>query len=272
MFMQKIISGLLCLVLLLCLSGCERVPFTGRNRAALIPESQLIQLGDQSYREVLQESKTSNDPEKNAMVRRVGARLSMAVESFASEHNLKDELKLYKWEFNLLQNDKVINAFCLPGGKVAVYTGILPITEDETGLAVVVGHEIAHAIAQHGNERMSQQLLLQLGSVVLSEVIKNNPQQTKQIFMAAYGVGAELGVVLPYSRTQESEADRIGLILMSRAGYDVEAAIPFWQRMKEKGGTTPPEFLSTHPAPDTRIKDIKKDIPEAKTYYQSQQK
>ena len=183
---------------------------------------------------------------------------------------MESEIKNYRWEFNLIENDKMVNAFCMPGGKVGVYTGILPITQNETGLAVVMGHEIAHAIAKHGNERVSQGLLAQLGGVALSTALSKNPGTTNQIFMAAYGVGANVGVLLPYSRLHESEADRIGLILMAKAGYDPREAVPFWQRMNEKGGPRPPEFLSTHPAPESRIKQIQDLIPEAMKYYKEQ--
>jgi predicted Zn-dependent protease len=180
---------------------------------------------------------------------------------------MESEINIYKWEFNLIQDDKTVNAWCMPGGKVGVYTGILPVTRDETGLAVVMGHEVAHAIAKHGNERMSQELLAQLGAVGLSVALSTEPGLTSDIYMAAYGVGTNVGILLPYSRVHESEADRIGLSLMARAGYDPRAAVPFWKRMSEKGGSRPPEFLSTHPAPDTRIKQIESLIPEAMQYY-----
>ena len=155
----------------------------------------------------------------------------------------------------------------MPGGKVVVYTGILPITKDENGLAVVLGHEIAHAVAKHGNERMSQGLIAQFGGMALSEAIKNKPAQTQQLWMAAFGLGAQVGVLLPFSRTQESEADHLGLIFMALAGYNPNGALDFWQRMSAQGGSTPPEFLSDHPANDTRINDIKKELPEAMKYY-----
>jgi predicted Zn-dependent protease len=155
----------------------------------------------------------------------------------------------------------------MPGGKVVFYEGILPICRDENGIAVVMGHEVAHAIAEHGNERMSQGLLAQLGGVALSEALKEKPQLTQQLWMTAYGLGAQVGVLLPFSRTQESEADRLGLIFMSIAGYNPNGSVEFWQRMAQQGGAQPPEFLSTHPAHETRINDIKKHIPEAMKYY-----
>jgi predicted Zn-dependent protease len=174
----------------------------------------------------------------------------------------------YKWEFSLIQDDATANAFCMSGGKVGVYTGILPITQNSAGLAVVVAHEVAHALANHGGERMSQLLLAQLGGMALSQAIRQKPEETQQLAMAAYGLGANVGVLLPYDRKQESEADRIGLILMAQAGYDPQAAIAFWQRMEAKGsGGAPPEFLSTHPSHATRIEDLRKWLPEALTYY-----
>ena len=180
---------------------------------------------------------------------------------------MESEIRNYQWEFNLLEDDKMVNAWCMPGGKVAVYTGILPLTRDDNGLAVVMGHEIAHAISKHGNERMSQGLLVQIGAGVLSEALSNNPGATSQIFMTAYGLGTSVGILLPYSRLHESEADRIGLILMAKAGYDPREAIPFWQRMNKKRGERSPEFLSTHPAPETRIRQIESEIPAAMRYY-----
>ena len=255
------------IALLLFLAGCTTVPVTGRKSLNILPDSELLSMSLEQYNDVLKKSKLSNDPAKVHMVRRVGERIASATEQFFTEKGMESEIKNYKWEFNLIEDDKVANAWCMPGGKVAVYTGILPITQDDTGLAVVMGHEISHAIAKHGNERMSQQLLAQLGAVGLSAALSSNPGATSEIFMAAYGLGANVGILLPYSRVQESEADHIGLILMAKAGYDPREAVPFWKRMNEKGGSRPPEFLSTHPAPETRIKDIEAEIPEAMKYY-----
>jgi len=251
----------------LFLSACATVPLTERKALHLVSDSELAALSLQQYQKVLHESKLSNDQARVHMVRSVGSGIARATEDLLRERGLESETKGYKWEFNLIEDDKTVNAWCMPGGKVAVYTGLLPVAQNETGLAVVMGHEIAHAIAKHGNERMSQGLLQQMGGVALSVALSTNPSATNQIFMAAYGVVTTVGVMLPYSRTHESEADRIGLILMAKAGYDPREAIPFWQRMNEKGGSRPPEFLSTHPAPDTRIKDIKSHIPEAMKHY-----
>ena len=183
------------------------------------------------------------------------------------ENGMEKEIETYHWEFNLIEDDKTINAFCMPGGKIAVYTGILPVTQDENGLAVVLGHEVAHALANHGGERMSQMMLAQLGATSLSVALSSQPALAKDLIMQAYGVGANVGVLLPYSRRHELEADHIGLILMARGGYDPRTAIPFWQRMNNVGGERPPEFLSTHPTPEKRIEDIQKEIPEAMKYY-----
>ena len=202
------------------------------------------------------------------MVQDVGTKIAVSAEKFMREHGMERELEHYQWEFNLIEADTIINAFCMPGGKVAVYSGILPVAQAENGLAVVMGHEVAHAIANHGGERMSQLLLAQLGGMALSQAVKEQPEKTQQLAMLAYGVGANVGLLLPYSRKHESEADRIGLILMARAGYDPQAAIPFWVRMNEQGGARPPEFLSTHPAPEKRIQDIRDQLPEAMKYYQ----
>ena len=258
-------SGIL--LTLFFLLACATVPLTERKSLRFIPNSQLLSLSFQQYSEVLKKSKLSNDPMKAHMVRRVGERIAKASEEFLRESKMEEDIKNYKWEFNLIEDDKVANAWCMPGGKVAVYTGILPLTQDETGLAVVMGHEVAHAMAKHGNERMSQALVVQLGGMSLSMALSKEPALTQQIFMGVYGVGSQVGVMLPYSRLHESEADRIGLVLMAKAKYDPREATPFWERMNQKGGSRPPEFLSTHPAPDTRIKDIKSHIPEAMKHY-----
>jgi len=247
--------------------GCAQVPITGRRSLHLVPESELLTLSLQQYNEVLQKSKLSTDNQKVAMVRRVGNRVAKAAESFLAETGHKDLIKDFQWQFNLIEDDETANAWVMPGGKAAVYTGILPFTQDETGLAVVLGHEVGHALANHGNERMSQELLANMGGTALSVALSSQPQVTQELAMAAFGAGASIGVLLPYSRLQESEADHIGLILMARAGYDPREALPFWQRMNASPGSRPPELLSTHPAPETRIANIQALIPEAMAYY-----
>ncbi|MEJ2476845.1 MAG: M48 family metallopeptidase [Desulfobacterales bacterium] len=252
--------------------GCAQVPITGRRSLHLVPESELLTLSLQQYNEVLQKSKLSTDNQKVAMVRRVGNRVAKAAESFLAETGHKDLIKDFQWQFNLIEDDETANAWVMPGGKAAVYTGILPFTQDETGLAVVLGHEVGHALANHGNERMSQELLANMGGMALSVALSSQPQMTQELAMAAFGAGASIGVLLPYSRLQESEADHIGLILMARAGYDPREALPFWQRMNASPGSRPPELLSTHPAPETRIANIQALIPEAMAYYRSSTK
>jgi len=252
---------------LLVLTSCSTVPITGRSQLNLIPGNSMLSMSLQQYDTFLKEHKLSANREQTEMVRRVGARIQNAVERYFAANGMSSHLANYKWEFNLV-DDKQINAWCMPGGKVVVYTGILPVTQGETGLAVVLGHEISHAIAEHGNERMSQGLLAQFGGVALAEALSSQPAATQQLWMSAYGVGAQYGAILPYSRMQESEADHLGMIFMAMAGYDPNEAVTFWQRMaSQKGGQAPPEFLSTHPSDATRIEKIKQLIPEAMSHY-----
>ena len=207
------------------------------------------------YDSFLKEHKLSTNKEQTDMVKRVGARIQGAVEQYFTANNMSGKLAGYKWEFNLVE-DKQVNAWCMPGGKVVVYTGLLPVAKGDAGLAVVMGHEIAHAIAEHGNERMSQGLIAEMGGVALSAALSQKPSQTQQLFMTAYGAGTQVGVLLPYSRLQESEADHLGLIYMAKAGYPPQAARDLWVRMASQGGARQPQFLSTHPLPETRIKQI----------------
>jgi predicted Zn-dependent protease len=221
----------------------------------------------QQYGTFLKENKLSQNQQQIATVKRVGTRIQDAVERYFASSGLQDYLKKYNWEFNLVE-DKQVNAWCMPGGKVVVYTGILPVAKDDAGLAVVMGHEIAHAIAEHGNERMSQGLLAELGGTALSTALSTQPDVTRQLWMSVYGVGAQYGALMPYGRMQESEADHLGLVFMTMAGYDPNVAVAFWERMAaQKGGKTPPEFLSTHPADATRIANIKRLIPEVIAKY-----
>ena len=255
------------ILLALTVYYCSTVPITGRSQLSLVSASEMNAMSFQQYDEFLKQNKLSTNKADVDMVKRIGVRIKNAVETYFAQNNMSAQLNGYQWEFNLVESEEV-NAWCMPGGKVVVYTGILPITQNETGLAVVMGHEIAHAIAQHGAERMSQGLLQQLGGVALSVALQNEPGTTQNLFMTAYGVGTTVGVMLPFSRTHESEADRLGLIFMAMAGYDPSAAVDFWTRMAaQKGGAAPPEFLSTHPSDETRIADIKKNLPEAMSYY-----
>lgn len=264
-------NGLLVACLLLVvLAGCTTVPITGRSQFNAVPDSLINSMALEEYNGFLKDpaNKLSTDPEKTAMVQRVGTRIADAVTQYMTDNYMADQLAGYKWEFNLVES-KEKNAWCMPGGKVVVYTGILEITQDEAGLAVVMGHEIAHAIAKHGSERMTQGLMVTLGGVALDQALKDEPAATRNIFLTSYGVGATVGIMLPYSRTHEKEADRMGLIFMAMAGYDPETAVGFWERMAEsKDGAGMPEFLSTHPASESRIQNIKDYMYEAKIYYQ----
>lgn len=254
-------------LLVIFIAGCATVPVTGRRSLNLIPAATINSMSFQQYDSFLQSSKLSKNQQQTNMVKNVGYKIQLAVESYFAEKNMSAELADYAWEFNLVESDEV-NAWCMPGGKVVIYTGILPVTQNETGLAVVMGHEIAHAIAGHGNERMSQGLLTQLGGMALAKAVEEKPQETQQLWMTAFGVGAQYGVLLPYSRMHENEADHLGLIFMAMAGYDPNYAVEFWQRMSAlKGGQAPPEFLSTHPSDQTRINNLKKLLPEAMSYY-----
>jgi predicted Zn-dependent protease len=266
---QSILVFFCCLMVFL--AGCQTVPITGRRQFNAVPDYMINSMAIQEYQAFLQnpENKLSTDPEKTAMVQRAGTRIADAVERYMDQNGWGDRIAGYQWEFNLVDNDQK-NAWCMPGGKVVVYTGIMEIAQDETGLAVVMGHEIAHAIAKHGSERMSQALAIGVGEVALNKALDGN--ENRAAFMTAFGVGASLGVMLPYSRTHENEADRLGLIFMAMAGYDPEAAVAFWQRMTEsKEGPQMPEFLSTHPAGQTRIANIQDYMYEAKKYYQDSQ-
>ena len=249
-------------------SACAQVPITGRSGLHLVPDSELSTMSLEQYRTVLDKSQLSTDTRQVAMLRQVGMRIANAAEALLKETGAQHSIANYHWEFNLIQDDKTVNAWVMPGGKAAVYTGILPFTRDETGLAVVLGHEVGHALADHGNERLSQGLLTQFGGAALSVALQSQPQLTQTLFMEAFGVGTSVGFLLPYSRLHESEADRIGLTLMARAGYDPREAIPFWQRMQAQEQSRPPAFLSTHPAPETRIRDIQSHLAEALPYYQ----
>jgi len=254
--------------LLICLAGCAEVDITGRKQFYIVPDSVMNSMSFQSYSEFMGKNTLSTDAKQVEQVKRVGKRIAEAVETFCQNRGCMDRLRGYEWEFNLVE-DKAVNAWAMPGGKVVVYTGLLPVAQDETGLAVVMGHEIAHAFAKHGAERMSQGLLVNFGGMALSAALKERPEQTKNLFLKSYGVGTQVGIMLPFSRLHESEADRLGLIFMALAGYDPQAAVDFWGRMaaSKDDKDRPLEILSTHPANDTRIRDLKKHLPEAMSYY-----
>lgn len=254
------------ILLVFSLVSCATVPITGRKQMTLISGSQMLAMSQTSYQGLIAKAKLSKNMEKIALVKRVGERIALATGDFLKEKGMGTELKYYDWEFNLIEDEKTINAFCMPGGKIAVYSGILNLTDNEDQLAVVIGHEVAHAIAKHGNERMSQMLLVQLGGVALQKALAEKPKKTKRLYMCAFGLGAQFGVILPYSRKHEEEADHIGLILMAKAGYMPEEAVYFWQKMKNLGGVRPPEFMSTHPANDTRINNLKRLLSQARQH------
>jgi predicted Zn-dependent protease len=258
---------ILLILLTIYMAGCSTVPITGRKQIDLVSNSQLLTLSFDSYKQVLKENKLSTNQNDINMVKNVGVRIKGAVEKFMTEQKLDSQLKDFAWEFNLLESPTV-NAFCMPGGKVAFYSGIIPICKDETGIAVVMGHEVAHAIANHGGERMSQGLVQQFGGVAFTAALNEKPQETQQLALAAYGVGSNVLGILPYSRLQESEADKLGLVFMAMAGYDPQQAPTFWERMSASSkGSATPEFLSTHPATSTRIKDLKDYMPKAMKFY-----
>jgi Zn-dependent protease with chaperone function len=258
-------------IILLALS-CQRVAVTGRKQLNLVPNALIQSMAFTEYDSFL--TATHILPASNAdtrMVQQVGTRIQKAVTAYMDQNNLGKQIKSFRWEYNLV-DENVVNAWCMPGGKVVVYTGLLPVTQNETALAVVMGHEIAHAVARHGNERMSEGLLIQMGGIVLEEALKEKKQETQLLFLSLYIVGSHLALALPNSRMQESEADKLGLIFMSMAGYDPNEAIPFWQRMAavNPGGQLP-EFLSTHPSDETRIKQLSAIIPGIRTQYYKQQ-
>ncbi len=253
-FIKEIIFSI---ILPLLFIGCTKAPITGRNQFIMINEAEEMQLGLQSEKEILKTQKISHNPQQNAMVKRVGRRIANATGK-----------KNFKWEFFVIDNNKEANAFCLPGGKVFVYSGLFKYISNDAELAAVLGHEIGHAIARHGAERMSSGILAQAGEQVLQSVMagRGNPQNTAMV-MQAFGVGTQLGVMLPHSRKQEYEADHIGLVLMAKAGYNPRYALKFWEKFA-KSGETPPEYLSTHPAPAHRIATLRKLIPKVMPIYQ----
>lgn len=241
-------------IVLLVLEGCTRAPYTQRSQLILVSESDELQLGAQAFQQVLKESRVVDNAAVAGPVQTVGQRIA----GVAARPD-------YRWQFVVIDDATQVNAFCLPGGKVAVYTGLFPVAQDTNGLAVVMGHEVAHALARHGAERISQSMAAEMGGTLLGAFLGGGPGASA--IMAAYGLGAQVGVLLPYSRTQESEADHIGLILMAKAGYDPRGALAFWERMERAGGGKTPEFLSTHPGHGTRQSQISQWLPEAISQY-----
>lgn len=264
---MKIVRILLLLVLLQYVYACATVPVTGRSQLSLVSNQEIIAMSEAEYKKVLQSNRINQHPEYTAMVKNTGTRIQAAVEKYMAEKGASDELAGFRWEFNLIEDDKTVNAWCMPGGKVAFYTAIMPICKDEAGVAVVMGHEIAHAIANHGRERMSQGMVANGLLGTLGAAMGQNPGLTSQLFMQAVGMGAGIGM-LKFSRNHESEADKIGLMFMAMAGYNPQEAPKFWERMSAlSGGQQPPEFLSTHPSHETRVSDLNSWMPEAMEYY-----
>lgn len=247
-------------------AACSSVALTGRKQLLLVSDSEVLSLSQQNYSEYMSTAKRSTDAAGTQLVQTVGRRIASAVETYLRQNGMGDEVKNYAWEFNLVA-DPTPNAFCMPGGKIVVYEGILPYTRDAEGLAVVLGHEVAHAVARHSAEQISRQLLLNYGGQALSKVMALKSTGSQVLAQQVFGLGAKYGVTLPYSRQNESEADRIGLIFSAMAGYNPEAAIPFWQRMAAGGSSSTPEFMSTHPSDETRIENLRKLMPEALRYY-----
>jgi predicted Zn-dependent protease len=249
--------------------SCSENALTGKSQFTLLPESQLQEMATQEYTQFLSANKVvASSANKDAeMVKRVGQRITSAVERYYKQKGIADRLAGYNWEYNLV-NDPAVNAWCMPGGKIVVYTGLLPITQNEAALAVVMGHEVSHALLQHGNQRMSQQMGAQAVQAGLQVALANKSAETQNLFMTAYGLGAQVGVLLPFSRKHELEADQWGLNFTAMAGYNPREAIALWERMEQaSGGQRPPEFLSTHPSEGQRRERLNQHMPVALKYY-----
>jgi len=254
------------LILSLFFIACSKVPITNRRQLNLLPESQMMSMSYDQYDEFLVQNTVVSESNVQAKsIKEIGNKMAAAVNQFLGDQGNLKRVKGYEWDFNLVQDDQV-NAWCMPGGKVVFYTGILPVCQDDNGIAVVMSHEIAHAIARHGNERMSQQMAIQMGGMSVASAMQEKPEALQAIFNQAYGLGSTLGA-LKFSRNQESEADKMGLVFMAMAGYNPESAISFWERMSQLGGQKPPKMMSTHPSDERRIADLKAYLPEAMKYY-----
>lgn len=267
LFMKRTILHITFIIgAILFLTRCATVPLTGRHQLILFPEDQIVSMSLTSYSSFLKENKLSTDAVNKQRIKNVGARISKAVEQYLAANGLQNQIANFEWEFNLVASNEP-NAWCMPGGKVVFYEGILPYCQNDAGIAVVMGHEIAHAVAHHSNERMSQQALIQYGQAAATEILGHNQSDTrKAILAAAIGMGTNVGITLPFSRKHEYEADHLGLIFMAMAGYDPNEAVAFWTRMANASAGKQPEFLSTHPADEKRIAKLKAAIPEALKY------
>ena len=261
--MKKFLLPFIALVLLL--SSCGSVPLTGRRQMLLVSDQEILSSSLTQYSDYIRTAKKSTDKNKTDQVVRVGRNIAAATEAYLKANGLSSEVANFKWEFNLI-DDNQINAFCMPGGKIVVYTGLLKLASSDDELAVVVGHEVAHAVAKHSNERMSQQVLTQYGSAVLGQAVSGSSAMVQAVAGTVYGLGTEYGVMLPYSRKHEYEADHMGLIFMAMAGYNPDMAVSFWTKMSAAGSSGVPEIMSTHPNDTNRIAEIQKFLPEARKY------
>lgn len=251
---------------LLMLAGCSSVPLTGRKQLLLVSDQEVLSSSLTQYKDYIKSAQKSTNATQTAMVVRVGKNIAAATERYLRSNGLSDEIKEFAWEFNLVKSDE-INAFCMPGGKIVVYEGLMKLVSSDDELAVVLGHEVAHAVAKHSNERISQQMLTQYGAQILGQTLSQKSEMVQAIAGTVYGVGAQYGVTLPFSRKHETEADYMGLILMTMAGYNPDKAVTFWQKMSASSGGNVPEFMSTHPSDARRISDIQKELPAIKAKY-----
>ncbi|NIJ46154.1 putative Zn-dependent protease [Wenyingzhuangia heitensis] len=257
--MNKIISSILIATFL---TACSTVPITGRKRLNFVSDATVLPTSFSQYNTFLKENKISTNVSKTQEIKQIGGRISKAVDKFMRANGMSSEADSYRWEFNLVE-DEQLNAWCMPGGKVVFYTGILPVAKNTDGIAAIMGHEVAHAFAKHGQERMSSSQIQQYAGAAVAIGTSTQDEKTQQMWNMAYGLGSQLGM-LKYSRTHETEADKLGLVFMIMAGYRGEEAVAVWQRMKSLGGSSQPEFLSTHPSNDSRIATLQSYLPEAK--------
>lgn len=255
------------LLALFLLAGCSSVPLTGRKQVLLVSDSEVLSSSLTQYNDYIKTAKKSTNTTQTAMVVRVGKKIAAATEAYLKANGMSSEIKNFAWEFNLVQ-DAQVNAFCMPGGKIVVYEGLMKLVSSDDELAVVIGHEVAHAVAKHSNERMSQQVMAQYGAAILGAVVSDKSAAVQKAAETVYGIGAQYGVMLPFSRKHESEADYMGLVFMTMAGYNPDVAVGFWQKMSAGSGGSVPEFMSTHPSDATRIADIEKELPSIKAKYQ----
>lgn len=264
--MMKHLHFTLLLLAALLLAGCSTVPLTGRKQMLLVSDSEVLSSSLTQYNDYIKSAKKSANAAQTAMVVRVGKKIASATEAYLRANGMASEIQNFAWEFNLIQ-DPQVNAFCMPGGKIVVYEGLMKLVSSDDELAVVVGHEVAHAVAKHSNERLSQQVMAQYGANILNSLVSDKSAAVQKVAGTVYGIGAQYGMMLPFSRKHESEADYMGLVFMTMAGYNPDIAVGFWQKMSAGSGGSVPEFMSTHPSDATRIADIRKELPGIKAKY-----